>query len=132
MRNSGLFHCSFLLATTSTNACVNRNVIERIFGAVKKKYKILNTPLEYDMATQRDIIYCVAFLHNFQQRYGDDDEDADEQMTSDEERTRESDQRQEEIHSSVQDDREVAKMRDKMAKKMWKQYQRTLQARNPI
>jgi hypothetical protein len=40
-------------------------VIERIFGVIKRKYKILNTPPEYSIDTQSDLILGLAALHNF-------------------------------------------------------------------
>jgi len=40
-------------------------VIERIFGVIKRKYKILNTPPEYSIDTQSDLILGITALHNF-------------------------------------------------------------------
>ncbi|KAK6843921.1 hypothetical protein PG987_004781 [Apiospora arundinis] len=43
-----------------------RNVVERTFGIVKRKWKILrSSPPEYDLNTQIDIIYAVCGLWNF-------------------------------------------------------------------
>jgi hypothetical protein len=44
-----------------------RNVIERIFGVVKRKYQILRTPSEYSIDTQTRIILACATLHNYVQ-----------------------------------------------------------------
>jgi hypothetical protein len=42
-----------------------RNVIERIFGVIKRKYQILNTPSEYSIDTQTLIIISCTALHNW-------------------------------------------------------------------
>jgi hypothetical protein len=41
-----------------------RNVIERIFGVVKRKYQILQTPSEYSIETQTRIILACTGVHN--------------------------------------------------------------------
>jgi hypothetical protein len=42
-----------------------RNVIERIFGVLKRKYQILRTPSEYSIDTQTRIILACTGLHNW-------------------------------------------------------------------
>jgi hypothetical protein len=42
-----------------------RNVIERIFGVLKRKYQILRTLLEYSMDTQTRIILACCTLYNW-------------------------------------------------------------------
>lgn len=42
-----------------------RNVIERIFGVVKRKYQILQSASEYSMDTQTRIILACITLHNW-------------------------------------------------------------------
>ena len=42
-----------------------RNVIERIFGILKRKYQILRTPSEYSMETQARIVLACTALHNW-------------------------------------------------------------------
>jgi hypothetical protein len=42
-----------------------RNVIERIFGVLKRKYQILRRAPEYSMDTQTRIILACCALHNF-------------------------------------------------------------------
>jgi hypothetical protein len=41
------------------------NVIERIFGVLKRKYQILLTPSKYSIDTQTRIILACAALHNW-------------------------------------------------------------------
>src|SRR5882757_1663520 len=42
-----------------------RNVVERIFGALKKRFNILTHPPEYDMDIQARVPPATAALHNF-------------------------------------------------------------------
>jgi hypothetical protein len=42
-----------------------RNAIERIFGILKRRFKILNTPPEYDLATQSKLVFGLTGLYNF-------------------------------------------------------------------
>jgi len=42
-----------------------RNVIERTFGLLKIRWKILGIPSFYNIATQRCIINACCLLHNF-------------------------------------------------------------------
>jgi hypothetical protein len=65
------------LLTTSDNRPVNaeelfnlrhasaRNVIKRLFGVVKRRFRILVIPPEYDMKTQARLPAALATLHNF-------------------------------------------------------------------
>jgi hypothetical protein len=42
-----------------------RNIIERIFGVLKKRFKVLLLAQEYSFTTQARIIPALAALHNF-------------------------------------------------------------------
>jgi DDE superfamily endonuclease len=43
-----------------------RNVVERAFGVLKKRFRILNTaPVGYTLKTQVRIVYALTALHNF-------------------------------------------------------------------
>ena len=42
-----------------------RNVIERAFGLLKKRWSILRTPSFFDIKTQVGIINACCILHNF-------------------------------------------------------------------
>lgn len=42
-----------------------RNVVERIFGIIKKRWAILIRPPEYSMAVQVRIFPALAAIHNF-------------------------------------------------------------------
>ena len=49
------------------------NVIERIFGVLKQRFRILQLPPEYDISIQALIPSALAALHNFIQRYNPDE-----------------------------------------------------------
>ena len=105
-----------------------RNVIERIFGILKRRFQILHLPPEYGMDVQALIPPALAALHNFIRDYDPeeihnyDDEALDIQMglppepagelgagpATSEERAR------------------ASERRDKIAADMWEQYQRYL------
>ena len=50
-----------------------RNVIERIFGICKRRFRLMVVAPEYDIHTQPKIPYTMAALHNFIRIYDPDD-----------------------------------------------------------
>ena len=42
-----------------------RNVIERIFGVMKKRFRVLLLPQEYPIVTQVQLVSALAVVHNF-------------------------------------------------------------------
>jgi hypothetical protein len=50
-----------------------RNVVERIFGVLKRRFKILIMPPEYSMSIQKLIPPALCALHNFIREYDPDD-----------------------------------------------------------
>ena len=46
-----------------------RNVIERIFGVLKRRFRILQLPPEYNMRIQAQVPAALAALHNFIRQY---------------------------------------------------------------
>lgn len=53
-----------------------RSAVERIFGIVKRKWAILDAPLEIGFQSQIHIVHAIAAIHNFIVSHGiDDDED---------------------------------------------------------
>jgi hypothetical protein len=59
-----------------------RNVIERIFGVLKKRFKVLVIAQEYEIETQALIVSALAVLHNFIRIHDPDDlvEEEDENV----------------------------------------------------
>jgi hypothetical protein len=50
-----------------------RNVIERVFGVLKKRFPILKSQSEYGFPTQVHLVKVLCILHNFIKRHGDTD-----------------------------------------------------------
>jgi hypothetical protein len=42
-----------------------QNVVERIFGVVKRQFQLLVAAPEYDLATQAKMVPAICILHNF-------------------------------------------------------------------
>jgi hypothetical protein len=100
-------------------------VIERIFGVIKRKYKILNTPPEYSIDTQSDLILGLAALHNFCR--GLDGSKVDDYITELEggEDILEEDTIVVDLGASIKDleSKAMELKRDQIAEKMWLDYQ---------
>lgn len=100
-----------------------RNVIERIFGVVKRKFKILNTGSEYSIDTQTHLITALTGLANFltlhesisQEELEEADRDMQQETAAD--ITPLADELANEPDSS-----EMAARRDQIAKIMWEDY----------
>ena len=50
-----------------------RNVIERIFGVCKRRFRLMSAAAEYNIRTQAKIPGAIAVLHNFIQIFDPDD-----------------------------------------------------------
>lgn len=61
-----------------------RNVIERTWGLLKKRFGILRSPSFYSIDTQNHIILCCCLIHNFLRNHAPDDF-LDEEDSSDDE-----------------------------------------------
>jgi DDE superfamily endonuclease len=61
-----------------------RNVIERIFGVVKRKFKILGQVPEYSVDTQVHLVLALCGLYNFIRQYEDIDDELEEVELEDE------------------------------------------------
>lgn len=93
-----------------------RNVIERAFGILKRKWKAIGKGCEYDLETQIKLFPVLGMLHNFS--VTEDDEKAwsynDVDVVSNIE---------EERFVRRQDSTAAAAFRDKIAQEMWIDYQ---------
>lgn len=103
-----------------------RNVIERIFGVVKRKFKILDIAAEYSIQTQIHIALAVLGLANFITKYegiSKEELDAADAEIEDDETEEELPARGTTVESS-----DMALKRDQMAKIMWEDYCSYIQA----
>jgi hypothetical protein len=99
-------------------------VIERIFGVIKRKYKILNTPPEYSIDTQSDLVLGLAALHNFCR--GLDGSKVDDYITELEGESEDTLQDRSVLLDQGDSTRQSKVMelkRDQIAEKMWLDYQ---------
>jgi hypothetical protein len=106
-----------------------RNVIERIFGVLKKRFAALSKPMEYSVEDQAKIMQALCVIHNFIRIHDPDDIPKINKV----------DINPEPMHVSGMDnlrgsvsraEREKAsRKRDEIAKAMWDSYQDTVQRR---
>jgi hypothetical protein len=101
-----------------------RNVIERVFGILKKRFPILNLMSSYSMEKQVAIVKSCFMAHNFIKAY-QDYEDVYDQWDENEDANNVNDVEEEEVYGLA-----AATWRDSIAEAMWVQYQEYLQA-NP-
>ena len=107
-----------------------RNVIERAFGVLHRRFHILNTAPEYHLDVQAQLILVLCALHNFirHRANGEDDEfyrESDLPYGGDEENGRENivgDIEESQLSMQTLDTREMMVDRDQQATKMWIDY----------
>ena len=97
-----------------------RNVIERIFGVVKRKFKILGQVAEYSIDTQVDLVLALCGLYNFIRQHEDIEHELAEVELEDEEEGVES----KEIKGTG--NKYMNNKREEIAQQMWKDYQEYL------
>lgn len=98
-----------------------RNVIERIFGVVKRKYQILRTPSEYSIDTQTRIIISCTALHNWVRSI--EGEQADSTLEKQAKIALTDIQPAVVYPESATTSKRMDTFRDQLAEKMWIQYQ---------
>ncbi|ETV72631.1 hypothetical protein H257_12381 [Aphanomyces astaci] len=115
-----------------------RNCIERIFGVLKKRFKVLEYPSEYPFATQVNLVYALCAMHNIIMEVESDSHFLQKADEAKRKRDKKYQQRMTRSRSrrprrSVppSDDctAEASVLRDSIANAMWQQYTSTLQAR---
>ncbi|KAI7934986.1 hypothetical protein MJO28_016383 [Puccinia striiformis f. sp. tritici] len=103
-----------------------QNVVERIFGCLKAKFKILTSPLEHNVHSQVQLVYAITMLWNFL-RYHNQYEvipQADELDQSDQNAGELATNPSGSLHRrSREEDSHMVSKRNQMAAKIWNQYQ---------
>jgi len=100
-----------------------RNAIERIFGVVKRKFKILGQVAEYSIDTQVDLVLAIIGLYNFIRQHEDIEEELIEaDLESEEDITQELSSSEIRGTGSVY----MNKKREAIATAMWEDYQQYL------
>jgi DDE superfamily endonuclease len=108
-----------------------RNVIERIFGVLKRKYQILRTASEYSIATQNRIILVCCILHNFVRSI--EGSNADIWLDSEVDKGGDQDIQPAIVYpKGLISSKKMDKFRDAIAEKMWTQYQGYIAERDVI
>jgi len=103
-----------------------RNIIERAFGVIKKRFPLLVNMKSYDFDFQCELVLCCFMLHNFIRTHeafeSDDDSDSDDDDDDDEEVEEEFAQYRQPGTSERQRYNEAREWRDNMATEMWTSY----------
>lgn len=103
-----------------------RNVIERVFGVIKRKYKILTQPPEFSLEVQIDLVLALTALHNFTFRRMRWQDDSDVQRYESELTPQELSPPAEILVTSSEQRaqrRQMEEYRDQIAQLMWDDYQ---------
>ena len=102
-----------------------RNIIELLFGVIKRRFRILQTAPEHPMRTQVGMIYALTALNNFIYHHNNSISDnIDNEITS-EEASNDVEDKDEEDESSnhlEKDSKVVNAKREDIATQMWIQY----------
>lgn len=105
-----------------------RNVIERIFGVLKRKYQVLQTPAEYSIDTQTRIVLACTALHNWVRSVEGTNADIYLERESHKEGgEKESVQPVVDYPEGVVTSKTMDRFRDQIAEKMWEDYQHYIQ-----
>jgi hypothetical protein len=100
-------------------------VIERIFGVIKRKFKILGQVAEYSIDTQVDLVLALCGLYNFIRQHEDIDHELAEIELEDEEGAgSEEGAESEEVKGTG--NKYMNNKREEIAQQMWKDYQEYL------
>ncbi|KAF0729571.1 hypothetical protein Ae201684P_001163 [Aphanomyces euteiches] len=102
-----------------------RNVVERIFGVLKKRFPVMSSPVEYDIGFQVDMVLSLCTVHNFIRLHGCTN-DIYVQEATQELRARNKEPMQLNDHPNHHPDLESTEAkawRDQVAIDMWNQYQ---------
>lgn len=104
-----------------------RNVVERLFGIFKRRFKVLNCAPEYSTQTQAMLVSGLAALHNFIQLRDPSDTRTgsytDDQSTNQEQRSGGTDEGGSLAHHISTRERDQATIqRDRIALDMWSDY----------
>ena len=110
-----------------------RNVIERIFGVLKRRFRILHLAPEYDLQVQAQIPAALCAVHNFIQTHShghhDSDDSDNDSGDDDEDRMASAANNAPAVASDVPDDDDAKLWRDEIAEAMWTAYQQVLERR---
>lgn len=100
-----------------------RNVVERTFGVMKKRFKLLTSAPEYGFKVQVQLVHAACFLHNFILCHDPDDASLYQlEEVNRTPRTNTNYEAQEESNIVEEENSEASAKRDRIAEEMWQQY----------
>jgi len=100
-----------------------RNAIERIFGVMKARYKILTYPRPFAMQAQVRVIAALCVLHNILTYINGEEEDLQMQFESADEHNQDAEEDQARAYNISRTEYEAASAkRDAIARAMWDDY----------
>ncbi|GMF46431.1 unnamed protein product [Phytophthora fragariaefolia] len=103
-----------------------RNVVERVNGILKRRFKILRVPIEFEFMVAKAVVFASPCLHNFIRQHNADDHavDLSDEEDSQEDRNEGDDERcADAIDVFPFDFSSASNWRDWMAAAMWDEYQ---------
>jgi hypothetical protein len=101
-----------------------RNVVERIFGVVKRRFRLMVAAPEYSLETQTKIVPALCVLHNFIRVYDSEENVVLEELSTWAPRRNPEDFSRQGV--SAQEKARANTKRDDIAKEMWREYQEYL------
>jgi len=110
-----------------------RNVIERGYGVLKKRFPVLRNMQSYDFRTQRDIVVCCFIVQNFIRTHKLQDDEFD--ILTEEELGRENNNDEGICEEPVRNQarsKALNKWRDDIAEAMWRDYEAELLNRRDL
>lgn len=114
-----------------------RNVIERVFGVLKRRFRIMRTAPEYPFHTQAKIPASLAAIHNFIRIHDSQDDifqiarNLERNPTEDTEEATQIPPEYLGRQVSAQERDQAAEKRDRISQQCWDQYQAYLARRSP-
>lgn len=99
-----------------------RNVTERIFGVLKRRYRILSVSPEFNLEIQSRIPCALAAVHNFIRQHDEKLEEFDGDDINDNQRGGWDDPDEETSFRESAIDEEPSALRDSIAQAMWEEY----------
>ena len=109
-----------------------RNIIEQIFGVVKRRFRLLVVAPEYDLRTQAKMVPAICVLHNFICIHDNDDLPDVHQVPDANRGVVVTDGVDSELGGDISsaERNQASELRDSIAKAMWDSYQYIINARH--
>jgi hypothetical protein len=107
-----------------------RNVIERVFGILKKRFPVLTNPAPYSITFQRDLVIALCAIHNFIRMNGGATDNIEKEALAEYEAARrQGELPSREVRPAFPEGKDAKRLRDTIAQAMWDDYVRILESR---